>query len=62
MNTIAYLNKLCRVKIYYFKNRCYVEDCLIKSNLFNLSEDQGIDWHAMIVDVTEILIQKPKKQ
>ncbi len=44
----------------------HVEDCLIKSNLFNLPkhlpEGQGIDWNVVIVDATEIPIQRPKKQ
>ena len=43
----------------------HVEDCLIKSNLFNLPknlpEGQGIDWNVVIVDATEIPIQRPKK-
>ena len=43
----------------------HVEDCLIKSNLFNLPkslpEGEGIDWNVVIVDATEIPIQKPKK-
>ena len=43
----------------------HVEDCLIKSNLFNLPknlpEGEGIDWNVVIVDATEILIQRPKK-
>ncbi len=43
----------------------YVEDCLIKSNLFNLPkslpEGKGIDWNVVIVDATEIPIQRPKK-
>ena len=43
----------------------YVEDCLIKSYLFNLpkslSEGKGIDWNVVIVDATEIPIQRPKK-
>ena len=44
----------------------HVEDCLIKSNLFNLPknlpEGEGIDWNMVIVDTTEIPIQRPKKQ
>lgn len=44
----------------------HVEDGLIKSNLFNLPkslpEDEGIDWNVVIVDATEIPIQRPKKQ
>lgn len=44
----------------------HVEDCLIKSNLFNLPknlpEGEGIDWNVVIVDATEIPIQRPKKQ
>ena len=43
----------------------HVEDCLIKSNLFNLPkslpEGEGIDWNVVIVDATEIPIQRPKK-
>ncbi len=43
----------------------HVEDCLIKSNLFNLPknlpEGDGIDWNVVIVDATEIPIQRPKK-
>ena len=43
----------------------HVEDCLIQSKLFNLSknlpEGEGIDWHVVIVDATEIPIQRPKK-
>ena len=43
----------------------HVEDCLIKSNLFNLQknlpENEGIDWNVVIVDTTEIPIQRPKK-
>ncbi|WP_445346727.1 transposase family protein [Acinetobacter bohemicus] len=43
----------------------HVEDCLIKSNLFNLQknlpENEGIDWNVVIVDATEIPIQRPKK-
>ena len=43
----------------------YVEDCLIKSNLFNLPKHlpkgEGIDWNVVIVDATEIPIQRPKK-
>ena len=43
----------------------HVEDCLIKSNLFNLPKDlpegEGIDWNVVIVDATEIPIQRPKK-
>ena len=42
-----------------------VGDCLIKSNLFNLPkslpEGKGIDWNVVIVDATEIPIQRPKK-
>ena len=44
----------------------HVEDNLIKSNLFNLPknlpEGEGIDWNVVIVDATEIPIQRPKKQ
>ncbi len=40
----------------------HVEDCLIRSNLFNLPKDlpegEGIDWNVVIVDATEIPIQK----
>ncbi|HFX6314068.1 TPA: transposase family protein [Acinetobacter baumannii] len=43
----------------------HVEDCLIKSNPFNLPnnlpEGEGIDWNVVIVDATEIPIQRPKK-
>ncbi|TCB50295.1 transposase family protein [Acinetobacter terrestris] len=43
----------------------HVEDCLIKSNLFNLPKNlpkgEGIDWNVVIVDATEIPIQRPKK-
>ena len=43
----------------------HVEDCLIKANLFNLPkslpEGEGIDWNVVIVDATEIPIQRPKK-
>ena len=43
----------------------HVEDCLIKSNLFNLPknlpEGEGIDWNVVIVDATEMPIQRPKK-
>ncbi|MGE8562128.1 MAG: hypothetical protein ACN6NJ_14500, partial [Acinetobacter sp.] len=43
----------------------HVEDCLIQSNLFNLPKDlpegKGIDWNVVIVDATEIPIQRPKK-
>ncbi|WWP42777.1 IS5 family transposase [Acinetobacter sp. KS-LM10] len=43
----------------------HVEDCLIQSNLFNLPKDlpqgEGIDWNVVIIDATEIPIQRPKK-
>ncbi len=43
----------------------HVEDCLIKSNLFNLPknlpEGEGIDWNVVVVDATEIPIHRPKK-
>lgn len=43
----------------------HVEDRLIKSNLFNLPknlpEGEDIDWNGVIVDATEIPIQRPKK-
>ena len=43
----------------------HVEDCLIQSNLFNLPKDlpegESIDWNVVIVDATEIPIQRPKK-
>jgi len=43
----------------------HVEDCLIKSNLFNLNKKipkgEGFDWNVVIVDATEIPIQRPKK-
>ena len=42
-----------------------VEDTLIRSGLFNLPKDipegEGIDWNVVIVDATEIPIQRPKK-
>ena len=42
------------------------EDILIRSGLFNLPkdipEDESIDWNVIIVDATEIAIQRPKKQ
>ena len=42
-----------------------VEDTLIQSGLFNLPKDitegEGIDWNVVIVDATEIPIQRPKK-
>ena len=43
----------------------HVENCLIQSKLFNLPknlpEGEGIDWNVVIVDATEIPIQRPKK-
>mgnify|MGYP006359797865 FL=1 len=43
----------------------HVEDCLMQSNLFNLPknlpEGEGIDWNVVIIDATEIPIQRPKK-
>ena len=43
----------------------HVEDCLNQSNLFNLPKDlpqgEGIDWNVVIIDATEIPIQRPKK-
>ena len=43
----------------------HVEDCLIQSNLFNLPkklpEGESLDWNVVIVDATEIPIQRPKK-
>lgn len=43
----------------------HVEDCLIQSNLFNLTkslpEGEGIDWNVLIIDATGIPIQRPKK-
>jgi hypothetical protein len=43
-----------------------VEDRLIRSNLFNLPKDlpegEGIDWNVVIVDATEIPIQRPKNR
>ncbi|WP_171458463.1 transposase family protein [Acinetobacter terrestris] len=43
----------------------HVEDCLIQSNLFNLPKNlpkgECIDWNVLIVDATEIPIQRPKK-
>ena len=42
-----------------------VEDCLVQSKLFNLPKDfpegEGIDWNVVIVDATEIPIQRTKK-
>ena len=42
-----------------------VEDTLTQSGLFNLPKDipegEGIDWNVVIVDATEIPIQRPKK-
>ena len=42
-----------------------VENTLIRSGLFNLPKDipegEGIDWNVVIVDATEIPIQRPKK-
>jgi len=42
-----------------------VEDTLIQSGLFNLPKDipegEGVDWNVVIVDATEIAIQRPKK-
>lgn len=42
-----------------------VEDTLIQSGLFNLSkgipEAEGIDWNVVILDTTEIPIQRSKK-
>ena len=44
----------------------HVEDCLLRSNLFNLPKDlpegEGIDWNVVIVDATEIPIQRPKNR
>jgi len=38
----------------------HIEDCLVRSNLFNLPkklpEGAGIDWNVVIVDATEIPI------
>ena len=43
----------------------HVENCLIQSNLFNLNKKipkgEGLDWNVVIVDATEIPIQRPKK-
>ncbi|WP_155858648.1 transposase family protein [Acinetobacter soli] len=43
-----------------------VEDTLVRSGLFNLPKDipegEGIDWNVVILDATEIPIQRPKKQ
>lgn len=43
----------------------HVEDCLIQSKLFNLPKDlpegEGIDWNIVIIDATEIPIQRSKK-
>ena len=42
-----------------------VEDTLVRSGFFNLPkeipEGEGIDWNVVIVDATEIPIQRPKK-
>ena len=60
------LQQLMVCHAYCFKNLRHVEDCLIKSNLFNLPKNlpkgEGIDWNIVIVDATEIPIQRPKKQ
>lgn len=44
----------------------HFEDCLIQFKLFNLPkvlpEGEGIDWNIVIVDATEIPIQRLKKQ
>ncbi|WP_180170355.1 transposase family protein [Acinetobacter sp. YH12027] len=42
----------------------HVVDCLIKSNLFNLPKNlpEGVDWNVVIVDATEIPIQRPKNR
>ena len=43
----------------------YVEDCLIRSKKFNLPKKLpvggGLDWDVVIVDATEIVVQRPKK-
>ncbi|AMW80104.1 transposase [Acinetobacter sp. TGL-Y2] len=43
----------------------HIEDCLTQSKLFNLpkdlSEGEDIDWNVVIMDATEIPIQRPKK-
>jgi len=43
----------------------YVEDCLIRSNKFNLPKklpaSGGLDWNIVIVDATEIIVQYPKE-
>ena len=43
----------------------HVEDCLMQSNLFNLPknlpEGEGVDWNVVIIDATEIPLQRPKK-
>lgn len=43
----------------------YIEDCLIRSNKFNLpkklSASGGLDWNIVIVDATEIIVQYPKE-
>ncbi|RZG88414.1 transposase family protein [Acinetobacter sp. WCHAc060033] len=43
----------------------HVEDCLTKSKLFNLHKripaGSELDWNVVIVDATEITVQRPKK-
>lgn len=43
----------------------YTEDCLIRSKKFNLPKKLpvggGLDWDVVIVDATEIVVQRPKK-
>ncbi|MEQ1370529.1 hypothetical protein ABLT80_16175, partial [Acinetobacter schindleri] len=43
--------------------RPFYTACLIRSNLFNLPKDlpegEGIDWNVVILDATEIPIQRP---
>ena len=44
----------------------HVEDCLVKSTLFNLLKNlpqgEGIDWHVVLVGAIEISTQRPTKQ
>jgi hypothetical protein len=65
-NLISRCYELLGFTAHSIKNLRHVEDCLIGSNLFNLPKDlsngEGIDWNVVIVDATEIPIQRPKKQ
>ena len=64
-NLISRCDELRGFRAHSLKNFRHVEDCLIQSNLFNLPKDlpegEGIDWNVVIVDATEIPIQRPKK-